>query len=82
MAIQAAEERYSREVIAHAESIQTIEQLRSQVSQLQTSSSQNAAAAETAAAKLAASEASWKQQREALDKEIADLSARYAFFRP
>ncbi len=36
-------------------------------------------AAETAHAKLASSEHSWKQQRDALDKEIADLNIRYIF---
>jgi len=36
-------------------------------------------AAETAHAKLASSEHSWKQQRDALDKETADLNIRYIF---
>jgi nucleoprotein TPR len=34
-------------------------------------------AAETAQAKLSTSESSWGQQRQALDREIADLTARY-----
>ncbi|KAH9018589.1 hypothetical protein EDB85DRAFT_2011680 [Lactarius pseudohatsudake] len=33
-------------------------------------------AAETAQAKLSTSESSWGQQRQALDREIADLAAR------
>ncbi|KAF7966386.1 hypothetical protein HWV62_38881 [Athelia sp. TMB] len=72
----AAEERYTREVIAHAESIKSIESLKQQLSAVQVASRDNLVAAETAAAKLAASENSWKQQKQALDKEMSDLNAR------
>ncbi|KAG1824960.1 hypothetical protein EV424DRAFT_710307 [Suillus variegatus] len=72
----AAEDRYSREVILHAESIKTIETLKQQLSVTQTTSRENLSEAANAQAKLAASEGSWKQQKEALDKEIADLNAR------
>jgi len=37
-------------------------------------------AAETAQAKLATSESSWSQQRQSLDREIADLTSRDSFF--
>lgn len=73
---RSAEERYGREVLSHAEAIKTVDTLRQQLSQAQSTARDNQAAAETAQAKLAASESSWKQQREALDKEIADLNAR------
>ncbi|KAG2010159.1 hypothetical protein CC2G_013002 [Coprinopsis cinerea AmutBmut pab1-1] len=73
---KAAEERYSKEVVAHAESIKTIEQLRRDLSDAQNKARENQAASETAVAKLAASEQSWKQQKETLDKEISDLNAR------
>ncbi|KAG1766147.1 hypothetical protein EDD22DRAFT_978513 [Suillus occidentalis] len=72
----AAEDRYSREVIVHAESIKTIETLKQQLSAAQATSRENLSEAANAQAKLAASEGSWKQQKEALDKEIADLNAR------
>ncbi|KAG1780540.1 hypothetical protein EV702DRAFT_1078352 [Suillus placidus] len=72
----AAEDRYSREVIVHAESIKTIETLKQQLSVTQATSRENLSEAANAQAKLAASEGSWKQQKEALDKEIADLNAR------
>ena len=78
---QAAEERYTREVIAHAESFKSIENLKQQLSAVQVASRDNLVAAETAAAKLAASENSWKQQKQALDKEMSDLNARYGFFK-
>ncbi|KAG1718379.1 hypothetical protein EDB19DRAFT_2046239 [Suillus lakei] len=71
---------YSREVIVHAESIKTIETLKQQLSVAQATSRENLSEAANAQAKLAASEGSWKQQKEALDKEIADLNARMLFF--
>nr|UPW42857.1 nucleoprotein MLP2 [Hypsizygus marmoreus] len=73
---KAAEERYSHEVIAHAESIKTIESLKRDLATSQATARDNLTTAETAKANLVASEASWKQQREALDKEVADLNAR------
>ncbi|KAH9169938.1 hypothetical protein EDB89DRAFT_1980725 [Lactarius sanguifluus] len=74
--VRAAEERYSREVIAHAEAIKAIEDLKRRMHDLQVSDRNNRTAAETAQAKLSASEGSWGQQRQALDREIADLAAR------
>lgn len=71
-----AEEKYSREVVAHAESIKAVEDLKQQLHRALATAREGQAASETAQAKLTASEASWKQQREALDKEIADLNTR------
>ncbi|KAI0699945.1 hypothetical protein C8T65DRAFT_709807 [Cerioporus squamosus] len=73
---KAAEDRYTREVLSHAESIKAVEELKQKLSQSQAAAREGRAAAETAQAKLASSEASWQQQREALDKEIADLQSR------
>ncbi|KAF8887179.1 hypothetical protein BD779DRAFT_1672932 [Infundibulicybe gibba] len=73
---KAAEDRYSREVVAHAESIKSIELLNNKLNAAQTAARDNLTTAETANAKLAASEGSWKQQKESLDKEVADLNAR------
>ncbi|KAI0826824.1 hypothetical protein BC628DRAFT_1319381 [Trametes gibbosa] len=73
---KAAEERYSREVLSHAESIKSVEDLKQQLSKAQAAAREGCAAAETAQAKLTTSEASWQQQRDALDKEITDLKAR------
>ena len=77
---QAAEDRYTREVLAHAESIKSVEDLKKKLSQSQTTAREARAAAETAQAKLSSSETSWQQQREALDKEISDLQSRYAIW--
>lgn len=74
---KAAEERYNRELLSHADAIKTIDGLRSQISSAQAAARDNLAAAETARAKLVTSENSWKQQKEALDKEINDLNTRY-----
>ncbi|KIJ62559.1 hypothetical protein HYDPIDRAFT_93869 [Hydnomerulius pinastri MD-312] len=72
----AAEDRYSREIVAHAESFKSIENLKQQLTAALATSRENLAEAANAQAKLEASEGSWKQQKEALDKEVADLSAR------
>ncbi|KAG1722508.1 TPR/MLP1/MLP2-like protein-domain-containing protein [Suillus lakei] len=70
----AAEDRYSREVVVHVESIKTIETLKQQLSVSQATSRENLSEAANAQTKLAASEGSWRQQKEALDTEIADLN--------
>ncbi|KAH9961807.1 TPR/MLP1/MLP2-like protein-domain-containing protein [Russula dissimulans] len=74
--VNAAEERYSREVISHAEAIRVVEDLKRRLHDLQVSECNTRVSAETAQAKLATSESSWSQQRQALDREIADLAAR------
>ncbi|EIN12937.1 hypothetical protein PUNSTDRAFT_97919 [Punctularia strigosozonata HHB-11173 SS5] len=74
--VKAAEDRYSREVIAHAETIKALETAKAQLSTAQNKATEGVAAAETAKANLIASENSWKQQKAALEKEIADLAAR------
>lgn len=74
---QAAEDRYSRELIAHAESIKTAETLKQQLEAVRATARDQLAAAETAQGKLSSSEASWRQQKDALDKEVADLNSRY-----
>ncbi|KAI6009008.1 hypothetical protein BKA83DRAFT_648805 [Pisolithus microcarpus] len=71
------EERYTREVVAHAESLKNVENLRQQLATAQATARHNLSEAATTQAKLEASEGSWKQQKEALEKEIADLNARY-----
>ncbi|KAH9974884.1 hypothetical protein BGW80DRAFT_1444514 [Lactifluus volemus] len=74
--VRAAEEKYSREVIAHADAIKVMEDLKRRLHDLQVSERNNRMAAETAQAKLTTSESSWNQQRQALDREMADLATR------
>lgn len=74
--LQSAEERYSHEIIAHAESMKTIDALKKDLTSSQAAAREHLTAAETARAKLTSSENSWKQQKAALDKEVTDLNAR------
>jgi nucleoprotein TPR len=76
-AIQTTEERYSREVIAHAESIKAVNTLREQLKKAHDEARSHVAAAEGAQSKLAASEGSWLQQKQVLEKEIDDLNERH-----
>lgn len=73
---QAAEERYTQEVVAHAESIKSVTILKKQLSTIQATARDHQTAAETAIAKLATSEGSWALQKDALDKEVSDLNRR------
>ncbi|KAL5512816.1 hypothetical protein ACEPAG_3082 [Sanghuangporus baumii] len=71
-----AEEKYSREIVAHAESIKVVDAFKMQLTEVRASLREKITQAETAQANLTSSEASWNQQREVLNKEIADLTAR------
>ncbi|ETW79390.1 hypothetical protein HETIRDRAFT_419140 [Heterobasidion irregulare TC 32-1] len=73
---ESAKAKYKTKVIAHGESLRDLEGLKLQLSKLQIEAWTHLTAAETTQAKLASSESSWGQQREALDKEIANLTAR------
>ncbi|KAG7445737.1 uncharacterized protein BT62DRAFT_176907 [Guyanagaster necrorhizus] len=70
---KAAEERYSNELVAHAESRKAIEALNAQLAGSQAAARDSQIAADTATAKLAASEGSWKKQKETLDAELAEV---------
>ncbi|KAJ7689165.1 hypothetical protein B0H17DRAFT_1012272 [Mycena rosella] len=73
---KAAEERYTQEVVAHAESIKSVTVLKQQLSKIQATARDHQTAAETAIAKLTTSESSWALQKDALDKEVSDLNRR------
>ena len=73
---KAAEEKYTREVVAHAEAIKLVDTLKNDLSEARATIREKTLEAETAQANLSASTGSWKQQREALDKEIAGLNDR------
>lgn len=62
--------------MAHAEDIKAVTALREQLSELQATSRDKVVAAETAIAKLSASEVSWNQQKQILEKEVAEHSKR------
>ena len=66
---KSAEEKYGREVVAHAESIKTVEELRQRLAETKLTVHDATTATETAQAKLSTSEASWNQQKMALERE-------------
>lgn len=74
--VKSAEEKYGREVVAHAESIKTVEELRQQLSETRLTVRDAITGAETAQAKLSTSEISWSQQKSVLEREVSELNAR------
>lgn len=74
--VKSAGDKYSREVIAHAESIKSVEELRQQLAETKLTVRDATTAAESAQAKLSTSEVSWGQQKKALEREVTELNAR------
>ena len=60
--------------------MKTLEGLKKELASARASLRDQRTAAETAEAKLTSSEKSWKQQKEALDTEVADLKTRYSSY--
>lgn len=73
---QLAHEKYEKELVAHAEAVKTVSQLKHQLADAQAQARDNHTAAETARANQLSSEASWKAQKETIDQEMSDLNAR------
>lgn len=73
---KSAEEKYGREVVAHADSIKAVEELRQQLAETKLTVRDATRAAETTQAKLSTSETSWSQQKKALEREVTELSLR------
>ncbi|KAG8695440.1 hypothetical protein FRC08_007832 [Ceratobasidium sp. 394] len=73
---QQANEKYERELLAHAEALKQINQLKSTITALQSEVRQATSSSETAAAKLQSSEASWSRQKETMEKEASELTSR------
>ncbi|KAG9102295.1 hypothetical protein FRC06_002140 [Ceratobasidium sp. 370] len=73
---QQANEKYERELLAHAEALKQINQLKSTITALQSEVRQATSSSETAVAKLQSSEASWSRQKETMEKEVSELTSR------
>ena len=73
---KSAEERYGREVVAHAESIKAVEELRQKLADTKLATRDATIASETALAKLSTSEISWSQQKKTLEREVTELNVR------
>ncbi|KZS93210.1 hypothetical protein SISNIDRAFT_104297 [Sistotremastrum niveocremeum HHB9708] len=71
-----SEQKYEDEIKAHAESIKAADLLKQELVQAQAVIRDIQTKADAAEANLATSEASWRNQRAALDKEMADLTKR------
>lgn len=71
-----AEDKYNREVLAHADALRQLEEVKSTIEGLRRESHERVAEAETARAKLSGAEGSWAAQREAMVKELEDVNAR------
>ncbi|CAE6455240.1 unnamed protein product [Rhizoctonia solani] len=74
--VQQANEKYERELLGHAEALKQINQLKSTITDLQSEVRKTTASSETATANLQASEASWGRQKETMEKEVSELTAR------
>lgn len=72
-----AHDRYQAEVVAHAEDVKALSAARDQLASVQSALSEATNKAETAQANLSSSEASWKSQRENLQKEVDEQQKRY-----
>lgn len=74
---KSAEEKYSREVVAHAESIKAVEELRQKLAETKLTVRDATTAAETAQVKLSTSEISWSQQKKVLESEVSEFNVRW-----
>ena len=74
--VKSSGDKYNREVVAHAESIKAVEELRQQLAETKLTVRNATTAAETAQTKLSTSETSWGQQKKALEREVTELNSR------
>lgn len=75
-----AQQNYEREVVNHADTAHTLQDLRSEHSALTTELTELVVAAETATELQVASENSWKSQSELYEQEIERLKQRYVIY--
>jgi nucleoprotein TPR len=71
-----ADEKYNRELVAHAEAVKEATRIREELSAMRTRLSEAVNQNNTAQANLAASTSSWESQRSTLSKELDDLKQR------
>ncbi|KAI5479511.1 nucleoprotein TPR [Pseudohyphozyma bogoriensis] len=71
-----AHEKYDREVVAHAEDIKRLSEIREELDSVRTTIREYQTASEVATANLTTSEASWTRQKTTLEQEITDLKKR------
>ncbi|KAK4703148.1 nucleoprotein TPR, partial [Phenoliferia sp. Uapishka_3] len=71
-----AHEKYDRELVAHADDVKRLTEIKTEIDTVRATVQEYQAAAEVARANLAASESSWTRQKGLLEQEITDLNAR------
>jgi nucleoprotein TPR len=71
-----AHEKYERELVAHAEDVKRLSEVKGELEAIRATVREHQAAADTAKANLLASEESWKRQKDVLHQELADVRKR------
>ncbi|GAA5985408.1 hypothetical protein JCM10908_006964 [Rhodotorula pacifica] len=71
-----AHEKYERELVAHAEDVKRLSEVKGELEAVRGTVREYQAAAETAKANLLASEESWQRQKDVLQQELADVRKR------
>jgi nucleoprotein TPR len=71
-----AQEKYERELMAHAEDIKALNSIKEELSSTQASIRGYVTAAETAESKLTTSTTSWERQSNTMRQEISELNSR------
>ncbi|KAG8987496.1 hypothetical protein FRB90_003320, partial [Tulasnella sp. 427] len=74
---QEANEKYERELLAHAAAVTKVAELKQQLTTAQAQIRDKQVAAETAQVNLVSSQASWELQKETISKELRDLQTRH-----
>ncbi|GAA6059180.1 hypothetical protein JCM10212_005525 [Sporobolomyces blumeae] len=71
-----AHDKYERELVAHAEDVKRLSEVKDQLEGVRATIREHQTAAEVAKANLTSSEASWTRQKAALEKELGDVRKR------
>ncbi|GAA6015704.1 hypothetical protein JCM11491_002452 [Sporobolomyces phaffii] len=71
-----AHEKYERELVAHAEDVKRLSEVKDQLESVRATIREHQTAAEVSKANLVSSEQSWTRQKQALDQELADVRKR------
>lgn len=72
-----AHDKYERELVAHAEDVKRLSEVKVELESVRSTVREFQAAADTAKANLLASEESWKRQKDVLQQELADVRKRW-----
>lgn len=72
-----AHEKYERELVAHAEDVKRLTEIKEELEVVRASVAEYVSAAEAAKSVLAGSEASWSRQKTTLEHEVVDLRKRF-----